>query len=41
VHDSDPEREYDETLAKARALLTAVDDALDADAPFDVAAPVA
>ncbi|RQG92860.1 anthranilate synthase component I family protein [Natrarchaeobius halalkaliphilus] len=28
VHDSDPNREYDETLDKARALLTAVDDAL-------------
>ncbi len=28
VHDSDPYREYDETLDKARALITAVDDAL-------------
>ncbi len=28
VHDSEPRREYDETLAKARALITAVDDAL-------------
>lgn len=28
VHDSDPQREYDETLDKARALVTAVDDAL-------------
>lgn len=28
VHDSVPEREYDETLDKARALVTAVDDAL-------------
>ncbi|MXV63764.1 anthranilate synthase component I [Natronorubrum sp. JWXQ-INN-674] len=28
VHDSDPEREYDETLDKARALITAVDEAL-------------
>ncbi|QLK25016.1 aminodeoxychorismate synthase, component I [Natrinema zhouii] len=28
VHDSDPDREYDETLDKARALITAVDDAL-------------
>jgi anthranilate synthase component 1 len=28
VHDSDPDREYAETLAKGRALLTAVDEAL-------------
>ncbi|AXR79105.1 aminodeoxychorismate synthase, component I [Natrarchaeobaculum sulfurireducens] len=28
VHDSDPYREYDETLDKARALITAVDEAL-------------
>ncbi|MGQ3411780.1 aminodeoxychorismate synthase, component I [Natrinema sp. LN54] len=28
VHDSDPDREYDETLDKARALIAAVDDAL-------------
>ncbi|WP_247008286.1 aminodeoxychorismate synthase, component I [Halorientalis litorea] len=28
VHDSDPEREYAETLDKARALVTAVDEAL-------------
>ena len=28
VHDSVPDREYDETMAKARALLNAVDDAL-------------
>ncbi|WIV66540.1 aminodeoxychorismate synthase, component I [Natrialbaceae archaeon AArc-T1-2] len=28
VHDSDPYREYDETLDKARALVTAVDEAL-------------
>ncbi|MFC7128971.1 aminodeoxychorismate synthase, component I [Haloferax chudinovii] len=28
VHDSDPEDEYDETLAKARALVTAIDEAL-------------
>ncbi|ADD06346.1 aminodeoxychorismate synthase component 1 [Natrialba magadii ATCC 43099] len=28
VHDSEPELEYDETLAKARALVNAVDDAL-------------
>jgi len=30
VHDSVPDREYDETLAKARALVNALDDALDA-----------
>ncbi|QDX39693.1 aminodeoxychorismate synthase, component I [Salarchaeum sp. JOR-1] len=30
VHDSDPAAEYDETLAKARALVTALDDALEA-----------
>ncbi|MFC7070885.1 anthranilate synthase component I family protein [Halobaculum lipolyticum] len=29
VHDSDPETEYEETLAKARALVRSVDDALD------------
>jgi anthranilate synthase component 1 len=29
VHDSDPDAEYDETLAKARGLLDAIDDALD------------
>ncbi|MFC7204412.1 aminodeoxychorismate synthase, component I [Haloferax namakaokahaiae] len=28
VHDSDPNSEYDETLAKGRALITAIDDAL-------------
>jgi len=28
VHDSEPDAEYEETLAKARALVTAVDDAL-------------
>jgi len=28
VHDSDPDREYDETLDKGRALVTAVDEAL-------------
>jgi anthranilate synthase component 1 len=37
VHDSEPEREYDETLDKARALLNAVDDALAIDATVDVA----
>jgi anthranilate synthase component 1 len=36
VHDSDPEREYDETLDKARALLHAVDDAVAADASLTV-----
>jgi anthranilate synthase component 1 len=34
VHDSDPESEYAETLDKARALVNAVDDALDAQASF-------
>ena len=29
VHDSDPSAEYDETLDKARALVAAIDDALD------------
>ncbi len=29
VHDSDPESEYEETLAKGRALVRAMDDALD------------
>ncbi|WP_348613151.1 anthranilate synthase component I family protein [Halobaculum rarum] len=29
VHDSDPEAEYEETLAKARALVRSVDDALE------------
>ena len=28
VHDSDPHREYEETMAKARALITALDEAL-------------
>ncbi|MFC7249949.1 aminodeoxychorismate synthase, component I [Halomicroarcula sp. GCM10025324] len=28
VHDSDPDREYDETLDKGRALVTAIDEAL-------------
>jgi anthranilate synthase component 1 len=36
VHDSDPEREYDETLDKARALLRAVDDALGDRATLEV-----
>ena len=40
VHDSDPEREYDETLAKARGLVSALDDRLDA-AALDVAGPAA
>ncbi len=30
VHDSEPDAEYDETLAKARALVTAIDEALSA-----------
>ncbi|MFB6193568.1 MAG: chorismate-binding protein, partial [Halobaculum sp.] len=30
VHDSDPEREYEETLDKARGLVSALDDSLDA-----------
>ncbi len=30
VHDSDPDAEYEETLAKARALVNAIDEALDA-----------
>ena len=40
VHDSEPEREYEETLDKARALVTAVDEALGrrADMAVDVAA---
>jgi anthranilate synthase component 1 len=28
VHDSDPHAEYDETLAKGRALINAIDEAL-------------
>ncbi|SIS13412.1 aminodeoxychorismate synthase, component I [Natronorubrum thiooxidans] len=36
VHDSIPEREYDETLDKARALVTAVDEALGEQASFAV-----
>ncbi|RDI71264.1 anthranilate synthase component I family protein [Halopelagius longus] len=31
VHDSDPDAEYDETLAKGRALVTAIDEALAAE----------
>ena len=30
VHDSDPDAEYDETMAKGRALITAIDEALTA-----------
>ncbi len=30
VHDSQPDAEYDETMAKGRALVTAIDEALDA-----------
>jgi anthranilate synthase component 1 len=37
VHDSDPEREYAETLDKARALVTAVDEALGDRAEMGVA----
>ena len=37
VHDSVPEREYDETMAKARALITAVDEALGERADLEVA----
>ncbi|WP_224332464.1 anthranilate synthase component I family protein [Haloprofundus halobius] len=36
VHDSDPEREYEETLAKGQALVEAMDEALD-DATLGVA----
>ncbi|MFB6121183.1 MAG: aminodeoxychorismate synthase, component I [Halobacteriaceae archaeon] len=36
VHDSVPDREYDETLDKARALVTAVDEALGATADMEV-----
>ncbi|MEZ3143136.1 anthranilate synthase component I family protein [Halobaculum sp. MBLA0143] len=38
VHDSEPEREYDETLAKARGLVSALDDRLDA-AALDIVGP--
>jgi anthranilate synthase component 1 len=38
VHDSVPDREYDETLAKARALVNAVDTALGDEATMDVEA---
>ncbi len=36
VDDSDPDREYDETLDKARALVAAVDEALGERATFAV-----
>jgi anthranilate synthase component 1 len=36
VHDSDPDREYAETLAKGRALVTALDEALGDRATLDV-----
>jgi anthranilate synthase component 1 len=36
VHDSEPDREYDETLDKARALVRAVDEALDAQTSLGV-----
>jgi anthranilate synthase component 1 len=38
VHDSIPEREYEETLAKARALITAVDEALGTRGRFEMEA---
>ncbi|KAB1197062.1 MULTISPECIES: aminodeoxychorismate synthase, component I [Haloferax] len=38
VHDSDPDSEYDETLAKARALVTAIDEALGERAKMTVGA---
>jgi len=37
VHDSDPQREYQETLDKGRALINAVDTALESDTDFTVA----
>ena len=37
VHDSVPDQEYDETMDKARALLNAVNEALDADAQLEIA----
>ena len=40
VHDSEPAREYQETLDKARALVTAVDEALDERASFALAGPM-
>jgi len=39
VHDSEPEREYAETLDKARALVTAVDEALGEQASLTVERP--
>jgi anthranilate synthase component 1 len=39
VHDSDPDREYAETLDKARALITAVDEALGSRADLQVQEP--
>jgi anthranilate synthase component 1 len=38
VHDSDPDREYDETLDKARALLAAIDAAMAEDATITLEA---
>ncbi|ELZ74392.1 para-aminobenzoate synthase component I [Haloferax larsenii JCM 13917] len=38
VHDSDPNSEYDETLAKARALVNAIDEALGEQAQLTVGA---
>ncbi len=37
VHDSVPDREYDETMDKARALITALDEALGAAADWELA----
>ncbi|MFB6169311.1 MAG: aminodeoxychorismate synthase, component I [Haloferacaceae archaeon] len=39
VHDSVPDREYDETLAKGRALVNALDAALDDDRAMEVERP--
>jgi anthranilate synthase component 1 len=39
VHDSEPEREYDETLAKGRALIRALDEALGGETDLAVEGP--
>ncbi|MGA9402616.1 chorismate-binding protein, partial [Haladaptatus sp.] len=36
VHDSVPEAEYEETLAKGKALVTAIDEALERETGFSV-----